>query len=207
MSLEGIQMSPRSHVWFDKNHFSLCTNLSASANTTVSGPSQGREVFISQGCNAAAWRHWNTVGVLRAGLWWLPGAAGQRPALGSGFCNDHYFFFCRAKDTFQRITPYLFKQKWRALYFFPIYFSTFFLVDCYFSNELSLCFLCLSTGDSGHMAIRIMSKYSASCLYPNWSCHWIAMKNNSVHSTVQIGKLASKYVSVSCCSRTLTGWI
>lgn len=26
--------------------------------------------------------------------------------------------------------------------FFPIYFSTFFLVDCYFSNELSLCFLC-----------------------------------------------------------------
>lgn len=142
MSLEGIQMSPRSHVWFDKNHFSLCTNLSASANTTVPGPSQGREVFISQGCNAAAWRHWNTVGVLRAGLWWLPGAAGQRPALVSGFCNDHYFFFCRAKDAFQRITPYLFKQKWRALYFFPIYFSTFFLVDCYFSNELSLCSLC-----------------------------------------------------------------
>ena len=48
-------MSPRSHVWFDKNHFSLCTNLSASANTTVPGPSQGREVFISQGCNTAGW--------------------------------------------------------------------------------------------------------------------------------------------------------
>lgn len=142
MSLEGIQMSPRSHVWFDKNHFSLCTNLSASANTTVSGPLK-EERFLS--VKDATQQHGDTEtrwGYSEQGCGDCQVLLGRDQLLWVVFVMIIISFFFRAKDVFQRITPYLFKQKWRALYFFPIYFSTFFLVDCYFSNELSLCSLC-----------------------------------------------------------------